>query len=227
MSVDDHRPKRSPEDAAREEPFLARWARLKREARESAAVEPTPLEERVVPAQGSVAASPEPADLKAGSPSEGAETEAAPAPAPELPSLDSLTDESNFGAFMAPGVTPELRRQALRKMFTNPKYAVVDPLDPYRADYAAFTPLGDIITSDMKYHAERLLRKQLEKDAEAAEAARDAPDEADAVALAAAEPGEAPADTIASPDPAVDAESAAAPDDTPNPTENDDERRNG
>jgi len=47
----------------------------------------------------------------------------------------------------------------------------VDPLDPYKADYQAFTALGDTITSDMKFHAERLIREQMEKAAEAAEAA--------------------------------------------------------
>jgi hypothetical protein len=83
-----------------------------------------------------------------------------------LPPLESLTEESDFAPFMRPPYRSELRRQALRKMFRNPKYGVVDDLDPYRADFAAFTPLGDIVTSDMKFHAERLLRKQLEKAAE-------------------------------------------------------------
>jgi hypothetical protein len=228
MSVDD-RPKRSTEDAGREEPFLARWARLKREARESATAEPAPPpEEPAVPAQAGVAGLAGPANLETGSaiaadPIDAAGPEAV---VPELPSLDSLTEESNFGAFMAPGVTPELRRQALRKMFTNPKYAIVDPLDPYRADYAAFTPLGDIITSDMKFHAERLLRKQLEKDAEAAEAAGDTTAEAEP-ALAATEPGAPPADAGAQPHAGAEPEAAVAPDATPKPTENDDERRDG
>jgi hypothetical protein len=88
-------------------------------------------------------------------------------PATELPPLESLTAESDFRAFMQPGVDDALRRAALRKMWQNPVYGVVDELDPFRADFAAFTPLGDIVTSDMKFHAERLLREQLEKAAEA------------------------------------------------------------
>jgi hypothetical protein len=225
MSADDHRPKRS-EDAGSEEPFLARWARLKREAREGEAVKPPPPAPAVKePARAVAPKAHEPANLEAGDESSDEAAGEAVA-APLLPSLESMTEESNFGAFMAPGVTPELRRLALRKMFTNPKYAVVDPLDPYRADYAAFTPLGNTITSDMKYHAERLLRKQFEKDAEAAEAAGNAPAEAEPEAHAAAD-AEAAADTAGAPHAGANAEAAVAPEGAPNPTENDDEPRNG
>jgi hypothetical protein len=148
-----------------DEPFLSRWARLKRAAREGdgAAAEP--------PAESPAAAEAAPVHSDPPSDEEGP----AGASLAELPSLDSLTEDSDFGAFMAAGVSPELRRQALRKMFRNPKYHVLDPLDPFRADFAAFTALGSTITSDMKYHAERLLREQLEKAAAAAEGGDPAP----------------------------------------------------
>jgi hypothetical protein len=150
-----------PEEAAREESFLGRWSRLKRAAREQAAAPArieAPDSEAPVPAEAPVSR---------------AERGSGKAPMqhgdepPELPPIESLTAESDFGAFMKPGVGPELRRLALRKLWSNPKYGEVDPLDPFRADFAAFTALGDTVTADMKFHAERLLRKQLEEAAQA------------------------------------------------------------
>jgi hypothetical protein len=213
MSGHEDRPKQA-EATVQDEPFLRRWSRLKKESRE------VPPEE--------AARSPE---EPAGQPPAG-EAESAPsaAPAPgeppaaeplELPPLDTLNEESDFGAFMRAGVDPDLRRLALRKMFRNPKYGVVDELDPFRADFAAFTPLGDIVTADMKFHAERLLRKEMEKAAEAAEDAGTSSPEAGE-----AEAGEST--DVRAADAA--AESAAedeqtAQDDSTNPTEDADERR--
>lgn len=177
-----------------EEPFLSRWARLKKASREGAAQGPVsaPVPD---PAEAEVQASTraEPASTE---PEADAANNAPDSPEPlDLPPLESLTGESDFSAFMRPGVDPGLRRQALRKLFQNPKYAVVDELDPFRADFAAFTPLGDIITADMKFHAERLLRKQLEEAPEAEEA--DDSSMADTQLAAGDDPDEAPGDIAA------------------------------
>jgi hypothetical protein len=153
-----------------DEPFLSRWARLKRESRAGRA--PEPESPQLDPP------APEPAALKTAPPGqpgsqpvEGAEEGAAGAEpeALELPPLDALTPESDFTPFMRPGVPAGLRAQALRKMFQNPKYGVVDELDPFRADFAAFTPLGDTVTAQMRFHAERLLREEMERVAESLE----------------------------------------------------------
>jgi hypothetical protein len=205
MSVRDDR--RQQADAAPpDEPFLSRWARLRRAAREgdSTATEPSaesPASAEAAPVHGD--------------PPPDEEAPAGTSPA-KLPSLDSLTEDSDFGAFMAEGVSPELRRQALRKMFRNPKYHVVDPLDPFRADFAAFTALGSTITTDMKYHAERLLREQLEK----AAAAEEGGDSASADGARAEPGGKAAADLPASGD-------VTAEDDSTTGTEDGDERRDG
>jgi hypothetical protein len=201
MSSRDERAGR-PVEQSGDEPFLSRWARLKRESREQAPEAPP----RPEPATETAP------DENAVEAADGSPAEASPQqPALELPPLESLTEESDFAPFMKTGVDPELRRQALRKMFRNPKYAVVDDLDPYRADFAAFTPLGDIITADMKFHAERLLREQLEKAAESAEAGALASGQEDAR-------GAAPGATS----------SASTNEDPPTqPTEAGDERRDG
>jgi hypothetical protein len=167
MSGREDRP--APErDGSEDEPFFSRWARLKKESRELPAGDAAGSEAPHAPAAADGRAADEAGPA---SPPTAAETAAAPADAPplELPPLESLTAESDFRAFMQPGVDDALRRAALRKMWQNPVYGVVDELDPFRADFAAFTPLGDIVTADMKFHAERLLREQLEKAAEAGE----------------------------------------------------------
>lgn len=150
-----------------EEAFLTRWARLKRQSRQPAAEpaaddsEKPRAQEPDQPAQAGAPPSEE--VLSSG---QGVDHDTGVA---ELPSLESLTEESDFSPFMKAGVDPDLQRQALRKMWRNPKYAFIDELDPYRADYKAFTALGDILTADMKYHAARLLQEQMEKAAAAAE----------------------------------------------------------
>jgi hypothetical protein len=218
MSGREERPARV-DEATPDEPFLSRWARLKKESRErppgqDAVAPPGPAEE--APRAAEADAAPD----GAAAPVEDASQDVEPA-VPELPSLDSLTEESDFAPFMHSSVDPALRRSALRKMFRNPKYAIVDPLDPYRADYGAFTALGDTITSDMKFHAERLLRAELEKAAEAAERAGTAAAEDPAAA-----PVEGAEEPVAAAAPAAAEGETEAPDDSTIPTEDGDERRN-
>jgi len=161
MSGREDRPaqeRETPED----EPFFSRWARLKKESRDIPAAEAADSAAPPAALAPDDGAADDVEQAPAAANAEAAEDQAA-APSLELPPLASLTAESDFSAFMQPGVDSALRSAALRKMWQNPIYGVVDDLDPFRADFAAFTPLGDIITSDMKFHAERLLREQLEK----------------------------------------------------------------
>jgi hypothetical protein len=174
MSERDDRP---PEPGA-QEPFLRRWARRKEEARATPARQPGPTQ----PAPPNAAEPPAAGEVPVGQQAAiGPPDEAAGQP-PELPSLESLTEDSDYSAFMRAGVSPDLRRDALRKLFRSGKYAAVDPLDPYRTDFGKYAPLGDIVTADMKFHAERLLRQELERMAEAADP--DSPDTGQATASA-------------------------------------------
>lgn len=67
-----------------------------------------------------------------------AETENAP-----LPTIESLTAESDFSPFMRQDVTPELRNQAMKKLFTDPHYNVMDRLDTYIDDYGNAEPIPE------------------------------------------------------------------------------------
>ncbi len=64
-----------------------------------------------------------------------------PAPAPELPAVDSLTFDSDFTAFLKPDVDPVIKRRALKKLFADPRFNVMDGLDVYIDDYGKFEPM--------------------------------------------------------------------------------------
>ena len=67
----------------------------------------------------------------------GIQATAAPAnPPSDLPDIGSLTAESDFSLFMAQGVPAELRRRALRKLWSlDPQFLAADGLGDYVEDY--------------------------------------------------------------------------------------------
>jgi len=146
-------------DAAAEgtgdEPFLARWSRLKAHARHP---EPGPPPEPG--ALGNDEPPAAPAAVDAASP------EGPPAPV-QLPDLEQLHEDSDYSAFLTPGVDAELKKRALRKLFHSPKFNVFDGLDTYRDDFTSFPALGSIVTADMRYHLERAARALAERAADA------------------------------------------------------------
>src|SRR3954454_9164450 len=78
--------------------FLARWARLKREAKTTAdAQPPSPPTEAPNPASSGTTKSSLDAEVES------------------LPSIDSITGETDITAFLRKGIPPQLRREALRR----------------------------------------------------------------------------------------------------------------
>ena len=86
----------------------------------------------------------------------------------ELPDLDSLGDDSDYSMFMSSEVDENLKKLALRKLFKAPFFNVMDGLNDYDDDFTTFEALGDIVTSDMKFHQERKKAEQEEREREAA-----------------------------------------------------------
>jgi len=84
----------------------------------------------------------------------------------DMPPVDSLDEKSDFAVFMSPGVSEQLRAQALRKLFHLPGFHVPDGLDDYDDDFTQFAKLGDIVTREM----ERMLLRERQA-ADATEAA--------------------------------------------------------
>ena len=223
--------------AADDENFLQRWLRRKSEAGEtqgtvSADAEagipgddavPVALED-AAPGEGAavdVAGIDEGAEAGDGSLEEQAPDEEAPDEEAErvitdadLPPLEDLGEDSDYSMFLAAGVSPDKRKAALRQLFHSPKFNITDGLDDYCEDFTKFEPLGDIVTADMRHHAERLLRKALAaeeaEEAEKAEKAEKAKEEE--AALAAAEPEVGDPDLAEPPGP--ESESTLDPDAT-------------
>ncbi len=133
-------------DAKSDESFLSRWSRVKHD-RDNGKAESTPLAHSQSNA-GSLNMESE--DSSIGRlPSHKVAEDARPEgtlPDSPLPALDSLTAQSDFSPFMAKDVDPQLRNQAMKKLFSDPHYNVMDRLDTYIDDYSIESPLSmDII----------------------------------------------------------------------------------
>jgi hypothetical protein len=132
---------------AEEAGFLGRWARRKEEARQGKAVE-EPV--AAVPATPiNTAAPPTVAQTASPAPDPAATPDAAP---PKVLTLDDarlLTQDSDFKPFMAGGVSPEVRNAAMKKLFADPHFNVMDGLDTYIDDYSKFEPIPESMLRQM------------------------------------------------------------------------------
>lgn len=84
----------------------------------------------------------------------------AEAPPPELPPLESLTPESDFSGFMHPKVDEGVRRTALKTLFRDPRYNVMDGLDVYIDDYSVFEPITPDVLAKLTHTVEHLLHRK-------------------------------------------------------------------
>jgi Protein of unknown function (DUF3306) len=116
--------------------FLSRWSRRKVQVREgiavpavppAAPVEAPPAAKVVAPAPAAVA---EPAPAVADLP-----------PPPTLEDVAALTRESDYTRFVARDVSPDVKNAALKKLFGDPHFNVMDGLDTYIDDYGKPDPL--------------------------------------------------------------------------------------
>jgi hypothetical protein len=111
----------------------------------------------------------------------------------DLPPIESLDQGSDVSGFLSPGVSAELRRLALRKIFHLPQRNIRDGLDDFDEDYTRYRALGEVVTAELRYRvgaeAQRLSREALDR--ELGEAAPPVADGAAATGgRAAAEPTE-------------------------------------
>ncbi len=139
-----------------EESFLSRWSRRKHEDRAQAIDETS---EGVEQQEAMV------------------EEQHEPLPTDEdMPPIESLDEQSDYTGFMSPEVSEELRRLALRKLFSSQVFNVRDGLDDYDDDFTSFAKLGDIVTSDMRYQMERM-KEAMQDDGETEQIAEPQADE--------------------------------------------------
>ena len=115
---------------------LRRWSRRKLAAARSAP--------EAVTAPGIVAA-PEPPQ-SAGAALPIAEPVAEPG---ALPPIESLTIDSDFTAFLQPKVAETMKRQALKQLFRDPRFNVMDGLDVYIDDYSRPDPISPEVVKEL------------------------------------------------------------------------------
>jgi hypothetical protein len=126
--------------------FLSRWSRRKVRARQGVALEEPavqPHEPVIAPPLPVVLPSvaeplPVPSVDGAAAPAEVAESKPA---TPTMADVEALTRQSDFSRFVSPGVDGEVKNAALKKLFTDPHFNVMDGLDIYIDDYNKPDPL--------------------------------------------------------------------------------------
>jgi hypothetical protein len=77
-------------------------------------------------------------------------------PPPSLDDVALLKADSDFTPFVARGVDEHIRRSAMKKLFADPRFNVMDGLDVYIEDYHTFTPIPAAMLAALN-HAKSLL----------------------------------------------------------------------
>ncbi len=181
----------------RSETFLSRWSRRKqadpeiREREDSRVNDDLAVERGVAP--------PEPTAVQE-------------VPA-DLPAIDSLTPDADFSRFMRADVPSATRNAAMKKLFGDPHFNVMDGLDIYIDDYTKADPIPLAMLKDLAQS--RMLHlfddEEQEVAAEPAATATTQPEPAadSQVATAAPEAQALPA-PVTTPDQKIDAQRVAA-----------------
>jgi hypothetical protein len=91
----------------------------------------------------------------------------APQPAPplaQLPPIDALSFESDFQPFMHAKVDARLRRLALKKLFSDPRFNVMDGLDTYIDDYTKEDPIPPGMLAQLQHARSTLFGPSIEEE---------------------------------------------------------------
>ena len=143
--------------------FLARWSRRKVQVKrgevpsEDAAPVATPLPAAPLPtaldpAQVPAVPSDTPTRLLPEAPGATGQPEPAAPAAPALPTMEDvagLTHGSDFSRFVAPGVNEGVKCAALKTLFSDPHFNVMDGLDVYIEDYGIPNPIPESMLRQM------------------------------------------------------------------------------
>jgi hypothetical protein len=106
-------------------------------------------------------------------------------PAPTLEDVAQLTPDSDYSVFVGQGVDKSVQRLALKKLFADPHFNVLDRLDMYMDDYNKPSPVSAAMLASLD-HARSALRRFVEDDPALAPASTPASAPAQAPALASA-----------------------------------------
>ena len=70
-------------------------------------------------------------------------------PAPSMADVQSLTKDSDYTQFMANEVAPEVKNAAMKKLFSDPHFNVMDRMDVYIDDYGQPDPIPKAMLRQM------------------------------------------------------------------------------
>jgi hypothetical protein len=122
-------------DGEGREGFLGRWSRRKRAEPEVREEEDVKTAQALAEERARLAPQPVPA---------------APVEVPaDLPAVETLTPESDYTRFMKPDVPIASRNAAMKKLFNDPHFNVMDGLDIYIDDYTKEDPIPLAMLRDL------------------------------------------------------------------------------
>lgn len=141
-----------------ESSFLSRWSRRKAAVREGVAVPAEP---------------PQPAEAEPGAVPATAEAapEAPQTPPPTLADVAALRPGDEIARFVARGVDESVKRAALKTLFADPHFNVMDGLDIYIDDYSKPDPIPPEILRQLRQAETLGLFEPTDEERAAAEAA--------------------------------------------------------
>jgi len=120
--------------------FLTRWSRRKAGAKRGAPVAEAPVITTPPASDAPLPRVPAVADRSATAPTI-APAGAEPAPLPTLDDVAKLSRDSDFSPYVARNVDAGVRNAAMKKLFSDPHFNVMDGLDTYIADYGKPDPI--------------------------------------------------------------------------------------
>ncbi|MBF8178937.1 DUF3306 domain-containing protein [Herminiimonas contaminans] len=121
------------------EEFFARWAKKNAESAKASESLPDTDAGALVPES---AASPDAAQE--------------PQTLPTMDDVAKLTHDSDYSGFMAQGVDESVKRSAMKKLFTDPHFNIMDGLDVYIEDFNKFEPMTPAFIAGLS-HAKGLM----------------------------------------------------------------------
>lgn len=179
--------------------FFTRWSRRKTQQRDDAAPGARPARAQDLAKGVAHDVAQEPArETAPAQPPQVANPTALPAvarestlPAPTLDDVAMLTPQSDYSRFVGAGVDTGVQHAALKKLFSDPRFNVMDGLDTYIGDYNTPDPIPDAMLRCLRQSKELRLFDVPDADADGATAAdmgsADVTDATDATATTAVE----------------------------------------
>ena len=123
--------------------FLSRWSRRKVEVRQGVALDEVSEKSLALPTK--LVGLPD----QEGAQKNQLESAAPQKPAPSMADVQSLTKDSDYTQFMANEVAPEVKNAAMKKLFTDPHFNVMDRMDVYIDDYGQPDPIPKAMLRQM------------------------------------------------------------------------------